>query len=171
MPLSSARRIIGIGSHIGDDQVGRLLAARLQLREWMDADVLVVESPLEILDVIGNCHQLVIIDACLTGAPVGTITRLEWPDPRIESHWGGSTHQLGVSETLQLGQQLGRLPERVSLFGIEIGNAEPALSVSRLLEDAMSEVERRICLELDCENTPSGNVEELKTKGIETVEP
>jgi hydrogenase maturation protease len=149
MQPTSERRIIGIGSHFGDDQIGWLLTSRLRTRARLAVDVLAVETPLQLLDVIGGCRQLVIIDACLTGASVGTITRYDWPDPRIESRCTGSTHQLGVVETLQLGQQLGRLPKRVTLFGIEIGNSQPALSVYSRLEEVLPDLERRIGVELD----------------------
>jgi hypothetical protein len=50
-------------------------------------------------------------------------TRFEWPDARISARHGHSTHGIGLAGTLQLAHRLGRLPDCVEVFGIEIGTS------------------------------------------------
>jgi hydrogenase maturation protease len=90
---------------------------------------------------------LIVIDGC-RGAQIGTITRLQWPDPRIRQHHNHSTHGVGLCNALQLAEQLGRIPPDVEILGIEIGAYKPIGEMSPDILMAVVELEAVIFDEL-----------------------
>jgi hydrogenase maturation protease len=116
-----SQRIVGIGSPHGNDCVGWLVADRLRRREGLSQCVYSLSTPIEMLDHLAGCEILVIVDACQSGKPVGSIVRLQWPDSRIVQHHSVSSHGWGVGQTLQLAEQLDRLPPLVVVYGLEVG--------------------------------------------------
>lgn len=142
-------RIFALGSPHGDDRAGWQCAERLRAR--LEDRVLVVPlaAPLELLDQMAGCERMVVLDACRTGAPPGTLVRLEWPDPRIASAGFASTHQLGLADVLRLAETLQRLPRRVILFGVELRRAEPGqTALSQAVERGLPLLERLVLEEL-----------------------
>lgn len=113
-------RIIGIGSPHGADQVGWIAAQRLIKLGVRNASVDLLRTPLELLDHLEGCQKLIILDACRSDDPNGTVQRLEWPDSRIIDEQSHSSHGWSVGQALLLAQKLGRLPESVILFGLVV---------------------------------------------------
>lgn len=146
--MDLANRVIGIGSPHGDDQAAWRLIERLRNREGLNASTVSLSDPSCLLDFLDHCDRLIIVDACAGGGSPGTITRLEWPDARIEARHSHSTHGMGVVFTLQLAEKLGRLPPEVVLFGIELSQCQRVGSLSDIVERAMSELEEKILLEI-----------------------
>lgn len=118
--MSATTRVIGLGSPHGDDQAGWRLVEMLKRRVELEVAIRAVGDPTDLLDCLEGCRCLVIVDACHTGAPAGTITRLQWPDPRILQQHRHLTHRVGVPSVLGLAQQLHRLPKHVVLLGVEV---------------------------------------------------
>ena len=141
-------RIVAIGSSHGDDQVAWQLLDRLQTRLSATHAVAVSDAS-QLLDYVDDCDLLVIIDACVGAGAPGTITRLDWPDARIRQRHSLSTHGFGVADALQLAEQLGRLPKKVVLFGIERLQSRPGDSLSDVVKRAMDELEEQILLEFE----------------------
>jgi hydrogenase maturation protease len=123
--------VVGVGNEDrGDDALGPL-AARL-LGDMLTGDVgggpdgpppdlEVVDwtgDPLGLLDRWDGVDRLVLIDAVVSGAAPGT-TRRFGPDAPFARTSEASTHGLGLAEALALGRALGRLPERIEVWGIE----------------------------------------------------
>jgi hydrogenase maturation protease len=75
-------------------------------------------DPLGLLDRWAGVDRLVLIDAVVSGAAPGT-TRRFGPDAPFARTAEASTHGLGLPEALALGRALGRLPERIEVWGIE----------------------------------------------------
>jgi hydrogenase maturation protease len=75
-------------------------------------------DPLGLLDRWAGVDRLVLIDAVVSGAAPGT-TRRFGPDAPFARTTEASTHGLGLAEALALGRALGRLPERIEVWGIE----------------------------------------------------
>lgn len=117
--------VAGVGSPHGDDQVGWWLVDMLRRRPELPARFVKIYDPTQLVDHLTSCERLMIIDGCRTGAPIGTITRLKWPDERIAEQHSHSTHGMGVCDALLLAARLGRMPECVEIFGVEIGQWEP----------------------------------------------
>jgi hydrogenase maturation protein HypF len=113
----------GIGSPHGDDQLGwRVLD--LVLRQLPSRTrALKVRTPIELLDRLEPTSRLIVIDACRTGAPPGTVHRWLWPGelPRAGSSRIG--HGMDLIAALTLASQLGRLPPRVIVYGVEANAA------------------------------------------------
>lgn len=64
--------------------------------------------------------MLVLVDAVRSGAPPGTIHRINAASDAVpQSFFNYSTHAFGVAEAIELARVLGLLPEAIILFGIE----------------------------------------------------
>ena len=87
--------------------------------------------------------DVVILDACRTGRPLGSLVELD-PDD-LDDSLVLSTHGCGVAESLALARRLGLLPRRIRLFGIEGRDfdhgpvsAELAAEVPRLARELLA---------------------------------
>jgi hydrogenase maturation protease len=84
-------------------------------------------DPLRLIGLLEGCTRLIVVDACRSGRPAGTVVRTTWAEvcrglagaPGADA--GPSSHGLGVAEALGLAEALGRLPDpaAVALVGIE----------------------------------------------------
>lgn len=143
-----ANRVLGIGSPHGDDQAAWRLVERLRNRKERNASMASLSDASQLLDFLDHCDRLIIVDACAGGGSPGTITRLEWPDARIEAWHSHSTHGMSVAYALQLAEKLGLLPLKVVLFGIELSQCQQVGSPSEIVEKAISELVEQILLEI-----------------------
>jgi len=114
--------VIGIGSRERGDDAAGLLAARF-LRTRVPEGVTVVccgADPVSLFDAWARADRVWLADAVMSGAPAGTVHRIEVPGqallPRPPCR---STHGLGLAEAVELGRTLGRLPRSLVIFGIE----------------------------------------------------
>ncbi|MCB0173545.1 MAG: hydrogenase maturation protease [Anaerolineae bacterium] len=90
------------------------------------------EPAVDLLHLMEGADQVIIIDAVRSGAPPGTIHRQVWLPGLIESRGveRASSHGLGVREILALAAELGRLPDQVFLWGVEVVSTEPGYGLS-----------------------------------------
>jgi len=142
--------IAGFGSPHGDDQAGWRVIEALQKRCHFPARLVTIHEATQLLDELDDCRKLIVIDACRSGEWKGSLTRFEWPDPRIEQHHSHSTHGMGVCGALRLAERLGRLPPEVEVFGIEIAEWEPGREVAFEVLEAVKELDAVIAAAL-CE--------------------
>ena len=111
--------IIGLGNaDCGDDAAGLLVAHNLAER-GIEA-MAYTGSMLDLIDLWRSARHVILIDAVLSGAQPGTIH--VW-DPRLETLHNdaprSSTHALGLAETIELARVLDRLPDKLTIYGIE----------------------------------------------------
>lgn len=151
-------RILGIGSPSGDDQAG-----------WLTVDALLAESVhtggeviidkldrpgAQLISLLGDAAWVILIDAMQSDDAVGRIRHFgveDWP----AYHHGLSSHGLGVLDALALARELGSLPARLDLYGIEIGSANPGESPGSEIHAAARQLAGRIAAELgDPEQVP-----------------
>jgi hydrogenase maturation protease len=116
--------LIGVGMpHAGDDAAGRLVAQRLAGRE----------QPFDIAEAWGIAADLVmlfegrervlIVDACRSGAPPGTIHRIDATSGTLPGYLSSvSSHGIGVAEGIRLAEALARLPRHCEVWAIEGAN-------------------------------------------------
>ena len=112
--------VIGIGNaYRSDDGAGIAVAERV--RDVGGIDVVTCEQePLRLLDAWSGADLALIVDAVSSGAEPGTIHRFDASDEAVPATvFRGSTHALGVGDAIELARTLGRLPERVLVYGIE----------------------------------------------------
>ncbi len=137
-------RVVGAGSSHGDDQVGWRLAEGLTGGEAMGLEVAIIAEPLELLDHLDGCAALIVLDACQTGRPPGTVTCLAWPDARLERAEGRSSHGFGLASALALAEAIGRLPSSVLLFTVEVGDCAPGAGLSPEVRHSLPEARRQL---------------------------
>lgn len=139
--------IIGCGNtERGDDAAGVLVARRL--RELGAHALEHSGEGLALMESWKGCDSVILIDAVVTGAAPGAIT--VWDGnlaPMIGDTRGCTTHAFGVAEAVELARVLGRLPHRLSIYGIEgrsfdLGGApsqEVAEAVERLVQQLVQQ--------------------------------
>ncbi len=165
MDGSDVRLFVGIGSPHGDDQAGWLVADRLGKSVSSLSGVLVRRAavPMDLLDWLDGVKQLHVCDACRSGAPAGTLHRWEWPtdlndrgcdaiglsslDTLAQLRSTGS-HDCGLGQTLLLSERLGRLPPKVTIWGIEGREFRPEREFSAEIEAALVPIVGKIVAEL-----------------------
>ena len=151
MTLPLPIRVIGCGSPRGDDalawEVVRQLRNHGQILQAVELHA--AEGGHQILDLLDGRGTLILVDAVSSGAPPGTIHRLEWPDRKVETLRPGSTHHVRPAEALHLAATLGLLPARVVVFGIEATSFDPNAGLSEPIASAVPELVQRILEELE----------------------
>ena len=119
--MNQLTRVIGVGSRHGDDQAGWLVATRLAALPQVDADVITVLNPIDMLANMSDCQKLIVVDAARSEQPVGGVRRLRWPADAIDLASSHSSHGVGVAYVLKLAELQGSLPEHVVVFALDCG--------------------------------------------------
>jgi hydrogenase maturation protease len=145
----AARRrvLIGVGNlDRGDDAAGRLVAR--SLAGALPAEVDIVEccgNGADLLELLEDAAAAVVVDACASGAPAGTVHRFDagisaLPTSRLRA----TTHGFGPAEALELGRALGRLPGRCTVYAIEARRFGPGEPLSPAVGRAVRAAAARI---------------------------
>jgi hydrogenase maturation protease len=114
--------IIGIGNRFRrDDGVGPWVADRLGAHGWP-----VLEHSGEgagLIEAWSTARHVIVVDATASGAPAGTLHRLDAVAHTVPSQFFRySSHLFGLAEAIATARTLGRLPERLIVHGIEGGD-------------------------------------------------
>ena len=114
--------LVGVGNEFrNDDALGILVAREIRRRDF--PGITVVERSGEgtaLMDTWAGAELVIVVDAIFSGKAPGAIHRLDAAHdeiPRGLFHY--SSHAFGVAEAVALARQLGLLPPRVILYGIE----------------------------------------------------
>jgi hydrogenase maturation protease len=113
--------IIGLGNRYRGDDAAGLEAARLIADHRPELRVLAHErEPSDLLDLWAGCHSCTLIDA-VAGAEPGRVHRFDASNAALPVAFASaaSTHALALGDVIELGRSLGRLPNRLIVFGIE----------------------------------------------------
>jgi len=141
--------VLGIGNTFRhDDGVGIFVARRIS-REVGDL-ISVFDNMRDTADLMGawqGANEAVVVDAVSSeGSPQpGTIYRIEvggQPVPEDIFHY--STHNLSISEAIELSRALGTLPPHLTICGIEGENFEIGTGLSPQVEEAAEKVVQTI---------------------------
>jgi hydrogenase maturation protease len=114
--------LIGVGNRFRhDDAAGLEVARRLRLAAPSGVTVLEQEGePASLLEAWSGADEALLVDAVSSGAEPGTLHRFQVGDRPLPAElFRPSTHALGVREAVELARELGRLPKRLSVYGIE----------------------------------------------------
>ena len=150
--MKTFTRVIGIGSRYGDDRAGWLVATRLAVVPDLDAEVITVLNPIEILDNLTDCQKLIVVDAAQSKQLKVGVRRFRWPTELIELSTSHSSHGVGVAYALQLAEQRGMLPEEVIVFAVECGAQIPTDGLEVTCDHVLVQVyeaARRIRVEIE----------------------
>ena len=144
--------VIGIGNDFrGDDGVGLAVAAEIANRQLHDVHVLTATGePAAILEDWTGISLVVAVDAAMgEGSTAGTIRR--WMPGDDTAPNVVSSHALGLPQTFALGQALGRIPQRLVVFTVDVEDIShgvtltPAVAaaVPAAVEAILAELQRR----------------------------
>jgi hydrogenase maturation protease len=136
--------VVGIGSPHGDDRVGWVIAERIAELVGHRFDVRCARSPAELLDWLEGVVELHVCDAFTRHTEVGAAQCWDWPSPEIEGALFHGSHDFSLPAALALAEQLGRLPARVRIWGIAIGEGRGGDSMSLAVRAAVPEIVDRI---------------------------
>jgi hydrogenase maturation protease len=134
--------VIGVGNEWrGDDGAGIAVA---RLLEPAPADVRVIAregEPLDLIEEWTGTREAIVVDAAASGAEPGTVHALDaTAGPLPVELFGQSTHALSVAEAVELGRALGRLPERLTVLGIEGASFRAGNGLTPAVESAVTRV-------------------------------
>jgi len=127
----------------GDDAAGPLVARRLrelgvECREHSG-------ESLSLMEAWQGADEVVLADAVVTGRPAGAVTVWDaLAAPLAGRPLPGSSHALGLAEAVALGRLLGRLPRRLTLYGIEARRFAPGKPPCKAVARGAMEAARRI---------------------------
>ncbi len=134
----------------GDDRAGR--AAAHALRALAPDHVEVVEADGEATALLASLERAgaaFLIDACASGAPVGTIHRFDVAEaPLPQAAFSVSSHGLGLHHAIELARALGGLPSRCVVYAIEGACFDVGAPMSPAVAAAGGEAARRILAEI-----------------------
>ena len=126
----------------GDDGVGALVAKRL--RDFgVEAEIRSGEA-LDLIEAWSGADQVVVVDSVETGASAGTVWLWDGRKATFPTDKSASTHGLGLSAAIRLARVLGRLPDRLQVYGIEVRQFEYGTEISTELKLAVEHVVRQI---------------------------
>jgi hydrogenase maturation protease len=159
MRAGQGRRLVaGVGHpDRGDDAIGPMVARRLRARVPDGVEVLeVAGEATRLLELMAEADAAYLVDAAVSGAPAGTISRLDpiaTPLPR--NLLALSSHGLGLVEAVELARALGSLPRRLVIYAIEGAEFAPGAPLTPAVAAAAVEVEARLLSEIRTEPAQS----------------
>ncbi|MGA7892503.1 MAG: HyaD/HybD family hydrogenase maturation endopeptidase [Candidatus Sulfotelmatobacter sp.] len=154
MPAPATCVVLGLGNTLhSDDGIGPQAIERLKNDSRVPEDVTLIEGGtlgLELLTYIGDCSDLLVLDAVDVGQPPGTLVRMS--SQELQTLPGkGSVHQLGLADLLVALRVLASRTPEVVLLGVQPASVEwgtelsPAVAAAlpALADAAIAEVCRR----------------------------
>jgi hydrogenase maturation protease len=116
--------IVGLGSPYGDDQIGWVACKQLKIDighlpsvEFVICD----RSGLEWLTKMSHAGQVLFIDAMRSGEKPGTVRKIDLNTAqRDEYPVKLSSHGINIMEAIDVAKSLGELPDRISVWGVEM---------------------------------------------------
>lgn len=114
--------IIGIGNEFrSDDSIGIVLSRKL--KEKLPFSVKVAEcsgAGIELLEIWKDYNSVFIIDAASSKSLPGTIFRFDVNKETLPRNtFNYSSHSFSLAETVELARKLNRLPQRLTIYGVE----------------------------------------------------
>jgi hydrogenase maturation protease len=133
--------VLGLGNVLlGDDGTGAAALDRLERDYEIPAGVRLVEGGtlgLSLLAEIAEAQHVILVDAVATGAPAGTLVRLDGADVIDAVRDRLSVHQVGVADLLNAARLIGRYPASVVLLGIVPGLIGLGVGRTRAVDAAL----------------------------------
>lgn len=142
--------IIALGNRFrGDDGVGLEIAHRLRERVPGCTIVEGLEDAFALLNAWEDYPVAIVLDAAVSGSPPGTIHRIEAGDGPIPRDLARcSSHGVGLAEAVDLAKVLGRLPERLVVYAVEVSNLRPGSNLSAEVMVSAYKVADRLAQEI-----------------------
>jgi hydrogenase maturation protease len=147
----SAAVVIGLGNRMrGDDAIGPVVARLLAEREVEAAVAEHETEPTGLIELWDGAPLAVVVDATAPAGRPGRIERREVGEEGLppDGRRAASTHALDLAATIELGRSLGRLPDRLVVYGIEAESFATGAPLSAPVAAALAEAADRVGAEL-----------------------
>jgi hydrogenase maturation protease len=141
--------VIGIGNEFRrDDGVGLAVAAEIAKRRLAGVRVMTaIGEPASILEAWTGARLVVAVDAAMgEGATAGKIRR--WTPSDDDQPTVVSSHALGLPQTYALGQALGRVPQKLVVFTVDIDDVSHGVTLTPAVAAAVPTAVEAIVAEL-----------------------
>ena len=129
--------LIGVGNRFRSDDAAGIEVAR-RLRAMRPPGIRILEEegePGSLIRAFELMKEVLIIDAVSTDGTPGDLYRFDATrEPLPAETFPSSSHALGVGDAIELARQLGRLPPRVAVYGIEGETFETGEGLSPAVE-------------------------------------
>ncbi|MEJ2672355.1 MAG: hydrogenase maturation protease [Deltaproteobacteria bacterium] len=145
-------KVIGVGNAWrGDDAAGLLVTRRLRQENLPQVEI--AESPGNghaISEAWENKARVIVVDAIVSGGPVGEIYRFDAHEigATLPVSHSPTTHGWGLSEALALGKVFQNLPPVLIIYGIEGKNFALGDDLTPAVAAAIPEAARRVTQEI-----------------------
>jgi len=152
LPTTPPVLVMGVGNLLkGDDGFGEEVLGRLESEDLPDS-VELLAAGTSIIDLMGALEgrrKLIVIDAVRGGNPAGTLYRFAPEEVDYATLPTDSLHQLGLVETLRLGDLVGCRPEKTLLIGVEPADTSLGIGLSEAVENAVPRAVRLVKEEIN----------------------
>jgi hydrogenase maturation protease len=114
--------LIGIGNRFRrDDAAGLEVVRRLRLAHPPGVRLIEEEGePASLIEAWSSADEALVVDCISSGAAPGKLHRFDVTDAPLPAQvFNPSTHALGLPEAVELARELGQLPGRLIVYGIE----------------------------------------------------
>ena len=99
---------------------------------------------LDLIDLWGHDDDVVIVDAMKSGAPPGTVARIDAITEHLPKGAFSSTHAFGPAAVVELARTMQRLPRSLVVYGIEANNMDHGIAMSPEVAASVSNVAREL---------------------------
>lgn len=144
-------KVIGLGSPHGDDQAGWQVIRSLEQLDLPDnVELLSLDRPgPALISYLEDTERVILIDACDAGWAAGTVQELSLQTllDCAELH-SGSSHQLGVAETLMLSHTLNTQLPDITLYAIQLEELSPFSPISTTVFKSLLALTQKISHQL-----------------------
>ena len=106
------------------------------------------QEPTELLGWLDDVQELIVCDACRSGGAIGALRRWEWPSDSLKTHCRSGSHDMTLPFVLALAERLGKLPRRVTVWGIEVGDVSPGVRLGKSICNALDQIVRAVADDL-----------------------
>ena len=139
--------LIGVGNQYRKDDAAGLIVVR-SLKNQAPAFLEIIEESGEGASLMERWREVdgvIMVDAVSSGAPPGTIHRLDARRQSIPTDFFSySTHAFSVAEAVEMARVLDQLPPRMIIYGIEGESFKFGTGLSPALESAVPQVAESI---------------------------
>lgn len=148
--------VVGLGNpHAGDDAVGVLVADAVARRALPGVRVVTHEDPTDLPLLWAGAEAVVVVDAVLSGRPVGTVVVLD-EEGSLPVAAASGTHDFGLADAFALSRALGTLPARWVVVGVEGRSLTPGTPISDAVAAAVGDAADAVAASLRAGESGSG---------------
>lgn len=139
MVKKSKIKIIAVGNDLyGDDGVGKAVLHALEQIPEMNSIELIngATDALGLIDHFENTAHVILVDAAQMGEEPGTVKVFSKDEVRLNIKMDHLTvHGISLAETFDIAEAVDKLPEKITIIGIEPEN----IGISEKLSDAVKQ--------------------------------